>query len=413
MAPEHWTRRPLGSIVDVVRDAVAQSRLNEAREVSLYSIPSFDASKSPERIAGSSIKSSKYLVPPDCILLSKLNPRIPRVWRVRRSEEILGVSSTEFWPIVTRDHAIDLDFLAYVLSSDTFREHPLIKPAATTKSHQRIELSALRRFEVEVPPLESQKKIAAVLSSLDEAHAATQVVIEQLQVVKEAMLAELLTRGIPGCARRMKNTALGQVPEDWTIAEGQSIFSLAGGGYGPRQINFSADGEVLFMKVDDLNRKVGQRFLADASLRFRERDNRGIRISPPGGIVFAKRGAAIFKNRVRILGAPAAVDPNLMVLSLRPGTDIEFFAYALEFIRLANLADNSGIPQINNKHLYPYRFVLPSLAEQKRIRDSLGSVVDRIAAERDVLAGLERLKSALLPALLTGEIRVPLDSPPA
>lgn len=52
-----------------------------------------------------------------------------------------------------------------------------------------------------MPPLPEQRKIAAILSSVDEVIEKTEAVIEQLGVVKRAMMQELLTRGMPGATR--------------------------------------------------------------------------------------------------------------------------------------------------------------------------------------------------------------------
>ena len=70
------------------------------------------------------------------------------------------------------------------------------------------------------PPLGEQRKIAAILSSVDDVIEATQAVIDQLQVVKKAMMAELLTRGLPGRHTLFKQTEIGEVPEEWRLAGG-------------------------------------------------------------------------------------------------------------------------------------------------------------------------------------------------
>ncbi|MBK6578673.1 MAG: restriction endonuclease subunit S [Sandaracinaceae bacterium] len=62
-----------------------------------------------------------------------------------------------------------------------------------------------------LPPLPEQKKIAAILSSVDEAIQATQLVIDQTRRVKEGLLQDLLTRGLPGHTR-FKQTEIGEIP---------------------------------------------------------------------------------------------------------------------------------------------------------------------------------------------------------
>ena len=60
-------------------------------------------------------------------------------------------------------------------------------------------------------PLPEQRKIAAILSSVDDAIEKTQAVIDQVQVVKRGLMQELLTRGLPGRHTRFKQTEIGEI----------------------------------------------------------------------------------------------------------------------------------------------------------------------------------------------------------
>jgi hypothetical protein len=66
-----------------------------------------------------------------------------------------------------------------------------------------------------LPPLPEQKKIAAILSSVDDAIAATRKVIEQTEQVKKGLLQTLMTRGIGHT--RFKKTEIGEIPEGWEV----------------------------------------------------------------------------------------------------------------------------------------------------------------------------------------------------
>ncbi len=61
-----------------------------------YNIPSFDNSKTPIKELGKDIKSNKYKVFEQSILVSKLNPRFPRVWPIFKEIDNNAVCSTEF-----------------------------------------------------------------------------------------------------------------------------------------------------------------------------------------------------------------------------------------------------------------------------------------------------------------------------
>ena len=76
----------------------------------------------------------------------------------------------------------------------------------------------LAGLEVPLPSPGEQRKIAAILSSVDNAIEKTQAVIDQVQVIKRGLLQELLTRGWPGQHTRFKKTAVGEIPISWTVA---------------------------------------------------------------------------------------------------------------------------------------------------------------------------------------------------
>ena len=60
-----------------------------------------------------------------------------------------------------------------------------------------------------------QRKIAAILSSVDDAMEKTRAVIDQVQIVKSGLMHDLLTRGLPGRHTRFKQTEIGPIPEEW------------------------------------------------------------------------------------------------------------------------------------------------------------------------------------------------------
>ena len=125
----------------------------------------------------------------------------------------------------------------------------------------------------------------------------------------------------------------------------------------------------------------------------------------PGVVIFPKRGAAIFLNRVRILARQANIDPNLMALQPK-GIIGSFLAAYLLYFNLSTICDNSGLPQLNNKHIYPMLFPRPSEIEQLAIVERLSAVDDRVRAEQDELTKLRLIKQGLMEDLLTGRVRV-------
>ena len=64
-----------------------------------------------------------------------------------------------------------------------------------------------------LPPLPEQKKIASILTSVDEVIETTQKQIDKLQDLKKATMNELLTKGIGHT--EFKDSELGRIPKSW------------------------------------------------------------------------------------------------------------------------------------------------------------------------------------------------------
>ena len=131
-----------------------------------YSIPAFDSGMRPTAEPGSAIKSNKFTIPTDAVLVSRLNPRITRVWTPEVQEEMLAVCSTEF--LVLRPKLIYRRFLQYVCMSPGIRASLLANVTGTSGSHQRVPPASALRIEIPLPPPGQQRAIAGILGVLDD-----------------------------------------------------------------------------------------------------------------------------------------------------------------------------------------------------------------------------------------------------
>ena len=69
-----------------------------------------------------------------------------------------------------------------------------------------------------LPQLIEQRAIAAVLDSIDEAIERTEAVIAATERLRDALLHELLTRGVPGWHTEWKEApGIGTIPADWEV----------------------------------------------------------------------------------------------------------------------------------------------------------------------------------------------------
>ncbi|WP_172599945.1 restriction endonuclease subunit S [Cereibacter sphaeroides] len=144
--PEGWEVFSLGQIADHHTRTLSPSESPGAL-FEHFSLPAFDRDQNPALDHGATIKSNKTLVPPGAILLSKLNPEIPRVWLPEMPNGRQQIASTEFLAYTGKDGALR-GLLFCLFSDDDIRKMLQAMVTGTSKSHQRISPPDLLRREV-------------------------------------------------------------------------------------------------------------------------------------------------------------------------------------------------------------------------------------------------------------------------
>lgn len=186
-----WQVKRLGELVQLSKIGINPSSTPETL-FTHFSLPAFDANETPVVETGACIGSNKFLVPQDAVLLSKLNPRIPRIW-APLEVPINSVCSTEF--LVLKPNAdVDRKFLKCVCLSPNVCMQMELHAIGTTGSHQRIQPNQAMSIEVVIPEdPDEQTAIATVLSEMDAELSALEARRDKTRNIKQAMMQELLT----------------------------------------------------------------------------------------------------------------------------------------------------------------------------------------------------------------------------
>jgi type I restriction enzyme S subunit len=131
----------------------------------LLSIPAYDRG-APERASGSEIGSTKQLVQPGDVLLSKIVPHIRRAWVVGPAVNGRQIASSEW--IVFRGHHSDPRYLRHFFLSDGFHRQFMQTVSGVGGSLLRARPKYVAKIKTPLPPLEEQRRIAAILDKTAE-----------------------------------------------------------------------------------------------------------------------------------------------------------------------------------------------------------------------------------------------------
>ena len=305
----------------------------------------------------------------------------------------------------------DLDnrFLYYLFS----QQHASLKFDYSKKAHP----SVIRQIYRVVPlPLPEQRKIAAILSSVDDAIEKTQAVIDQVQVVKRGLMQELLTRGLPGRHTRFKQTEIGEIPEEWEVVSlGDCGARVTSGSRGWARY-YSNDG-ALFLRITNLARNTIRLQLGDirhVTLPIGSAESKRTRVKSGDLIISITADLGMVGVIPDGIGE-AYVNQHIALVRL-PGQELhpEFAGYSLTTETARNrfnrLNDSGAKAGLNLPTVMKLTVPKPPRDEQEKIVKILTTVEDRLTGEVGKLAGLTVTKSALMSVLLTGELRVTPDA---
>jgi type I restriction enzyme S subunit len=185
-----WTTATLGELADVDRRVEDPAQFSHEL-VDLYSLPAYDAGRRPERTQAAAIKSAKLRLSRPAVLVSRLNPHIPRVWLARPEDVTPALASTEFSALVPRDG--DVEYLYAACLSSRFQHELARRVNGTSNSHQRVKPQDLLSLEIPVPSRADRERIGSTVAALER----RRVISERMAVLSDQLLRELFRTMFP------------------------------------------------------------------------------------------------------------------------------------------------------------------------------------------------------------------------
>lgn len=261
------------------------------------------------------------------------------------------------------------------------------------------------------PSFGEQRKIASVLSKVDELIHKTDQIIEQTQKLKKGLIQRLLNKGI-GHGKYVK-TELGEIPEAWSIKKFGDFSDTYRYPtfYG---IQYQSEG-IPVLNIGNIdnnswrlstNHDNYQKISSETSARF---DRTIVR---EGDLVLAVRGATIGKlARVPKELSESNINANLLKISLdKQICNPSYFWFYGQTNRgkgdFRGFVSSTAKETVQAGKLQSWKIPIPSLKEQDKIVEILENQENWILSYTKNLKGLENLKKGLMQKLLTGKIRV-------
>lgn len=298
------------------------------------------------------------------------------------------------------------DFYKYYFKFSNFISY-LGKAVIGIRDGKQISYSVFSDLLVPLPPIKEQQKIAAILSSVDDAIAKTEQIIEQTERVKQGLMQQLLTRGIGHT--EFKQTKMGEIPKDWRLTELGAIADVRDGTH--ESPKYYSEGIPLITSKNLKPYGLDFSNVNYISETDHQKISRRSKVEH-GDILFGMIGTIgnpIIVNHTREFSIK-----NVALIKFDQAKISNYFIYYIlnsGLIRKQfNQTSNGGVQKFIalgtiRKTLIP----MPSYEEQKKIVALLTEVDSKISIEKSKNTKLHLLKKGLMQQLLTGKVRVPVD----
>ncbi|WP_281624121.1 restriction endonuclease subunit S [Senegalimassilia anaerobia] len=291
----------------------------------------------------------------------KVVPRGKLIQGIHIDEANFAIQNLVDWGIVSPAYKVwdidtaivDPEYLALALRSESSLAYYRRNLVGTVHRRGRMSNEVFYRLEVNLPSLQVQKRILAILGD-----AASQIAYAQQQIAQlDSLVKSRFVEMFGDCTVRV---SLGEV---CFFKSGKTL---------PKEKEMPS-GDYLYAKVGDLNLPGNERTIR-FSRSYVDAATAKRCLIPKGAVVFPKRGGAIGTNKKRITGEDCCLDLNLM--SVIPGEKIrtEYLLAWFEQMDLADIANGSTVPQINNKDLNPLTIALPKMELQQEFADFVAQV---------------------------------------
>lgn len=265
-----------------------------------------------------------------------------------------------------------------------------------------------------IPPLPEQKKIAAILSSVDDVIEKTQAQIDKLNDLKTGMMQELLTKGIGPDGKphtEFKDSPVGRIPVGWEVAEVNAISDVVDSMH--LTPKFSERGKPMVRVTEIRNSEtldISSALLVDDKTFKNFTRNY---VPKLGDILIARVGAYfgamayIKKESDFCLGQNTA---SIRPKNIEPGYLFEQLNSRVVRSQLEDSVAVGAQPSISLASIKKLKVPIAPREEQLMIFKAIDAARNKRNSALQKLEAKKKIKKALMQDLLTGKVRVnPVD----
>ncbi|MBE7496856.1 MAG: hypothetical protein HS117_18090 [Verrucomicrobiaceae bacterium] len=433
--PQGWKDEPLSTLVERLESGVSVNSEDKPCAPDEFGIlktscvngGKFDPSQNKVIVASEVVRAA--LNPrADSVLISRMNTfdLVGETAYVGGDFPNLFVPDRLWQTVLRSGLETSTKWLSFVVQSPEFRAGVSRAATGTSGSMKNISQGSYLAIRTRIPPPPQQRRIAEILTTVDEAMEQTEALVGKLEQLKAGLMHDLFTRGVTpdGHLRPTRQeaphlyheTPLGWLPKEWEIVSLQTEIGIGHGfAFSGEFFSDVPPGSVL-LTPGNFHRDGGLYFTAGNTKYFQ---------GPIPKETILEHGEMVtvmtdLSPQTLILGRFALVETTFPVLhnqrvgrvnlKNKTGWEWNYLCHALnnESLRRQIIVEATGTTV---RHTSPGRILSKQIArpprgEQRTSLSIMSAMNQQIVLEKEVFAKLRQQKQGLMQDLLTGRVRV-------
>lgn len=319
------------------------------------------------------------------------NGKIAKVSVLRDGE--VGFGSTEYIVFRAIDGVSDADFLYYLICSPLVR-NPAIKSMVGSSGRQRVQTDVVANLDIELPPIEEQRKIGGLLKAIDDKIELNNAINNNLEQQAMALFKSWFIDFEPFNR---------QVPKTWINGVLGDFVEIKRGG-SPRPIqDFLSDSGFHWLKISDAT-GISSPFINEIKEYIIEA---GLKKT-----VYLKSGSLVLSNSAtpglpKILDIDTCIHDGWLYFPSSKFSNEYLYLY-FKHIRdnLIALGNGSVFTNLKTDILKNYPTYLPTEDVLKKFDGLVQPIFSMILSKTREIKRLAEIRDTLLPKLMSGELDV-------
>ena len=380
-----WRKVTLENVAVIERSTIQPEAISQGTAyVGLEHIESGGAILGAKKVEEGELASSKFKFTECHLLYGKLRPYLAKI----ACPDFSGICSTDILPILPGPE-LERRFLCYFLRQPSMVEHA--NSRAVGANLPRLSPSALAEFEIPLPPLAEQRRIAEVLDRAEALRAKRRATLSQFDSLTRSLFLHIF--GDPATN-----------PKGWPRKPICEIGKVITGNTPPRANPGHYGTHIEWIKSDNIN--TPHYYLTKASEGLSESGKAVARTVPAGSIL-----VTCIAGSPECIGNAAMTDRevafNQQINALVPVSGDTRFLYAQILVgkRLIQEASTSGMKGMVSKGRFEQiMLILPPIELQREFARRVTAAEKLKTAQRASLAELDALFATLQHRAFRGEL---------